>query len=154
MANRPRWYPRPSQAEWIANFAAHQGRLFDWLSEQILSRLQDLEGKMDAMSQDQSHLDAEVSEMAAYLTNIENEVANLKAQPAAQALDFSQLDALVARAKGDDPTVAPTPVDSGSDAGAPVDSGASDGASTDGGDASAPVDASAPTDDSGASPSA
>jgi hypothetical protein len=66
------------------------------------------EGVIQLMS-DQDKLNADVAALLESLTNIEAEIASLKAQPGAQALDFSGLDAVVARAKGDETTTTPTP---------------------------------------------
>ena len=56
---------------------------------------------------DQDKLNADVSALADALTGIEGEIAELKKQPAAAAIDFTALDAAIARAKGDAPAPAP-----------------------------------------------
>lgn len=58
---------------------------------------------MSEVQSDQQHLDADVAAESASLDAVEAEVAALKAQPAAQALDFSKLDSVVSRLKGDEP---------------------------------------------------
>lgn len=55
------------------------------------------------MTDDASHLAADVQAENDALTAIEAEIANLKSQPAAAPLDFTGLDAVVARLKGDAP---------------------------------------------------
>ena len=57
---------------------------------------------------DQAQLDAAVQALTDGLTNIEAEIAGLKSQPAAASLNFTALDAVVARLKTDE-TVAPAP---------------------------------------------
>lgn len=82
----------------------------------IENRLDTLGEQMTAFSSDQAHLDADVSAENDALGNIEAEITALKNQPASAALDFSKLDAEVARVKGDQPAAtvppvpAPTPV--------------------------------------------
>lgn len=61
------------------------------------------------MTDDASHLAADVQAENDALTAIEAEIAALKAQPAAAPLDFTGLDAVVSRLKGDAPAA---PVDS------------------------------------------
>ena len=57
---------------------------------------------------DQAQLDAAVQALTDGLTNIEAEIAGLKSQPAVASLNFTALDAVVARLKTDE-TVAPAP---------------------------------------------
>ena len=68
-----------------------------------------IEGKIDNMTDDQTHLDADVQAITAGLSNIEAEIAALKNQPAAASLDFTALDAAVARLQGDETPATPTP---------------------------------------------
>ena len=58
---------------------------------------------------DQDKLDADVKALADGLTAVETEIAALKNQPAAAALDFTSLDAAVSRLQGDAPAPAPAP---------------------------------------------
>jgi hypothetical protein len=57
---------------------------------------------------DQEKLDADVAALGAGLDAVEAEIAELKAQPAAAALDFTALDAAVARVQNDAPVTPPT----------------------------------------------
>lgn len=56
------------------------------------------------MTDDQSHLDQDVQALTAGISNVEAEIAALKNQPPAAQLDFTALDAAVARLAGDAPT--------------------------------------------------
>jgi transposase len=77
-----------------------------------LEHLIRMENTMTEFANDQAHLDADVQAETDSLTAVEAEIAALKAQPAATALDFTALDAATARLKGDAPAVAvPAPVD-------------------------------------------
>ncbi len=58
---------------------------------------------------DQSHLDTDVQALTDGLTAVESEIAALKNQPGAPALDFTALDATVARLKSDAPAPSPAP---------------------------------------------
>jgi hypothetical protein len=69
----------------------------------ILQHLTHLETQMTEFANDQAHLDADVQANNDALTAVEAEIAALKAQPAAAALDFTALDAVTARLKGDAP---------------------------------------------------
>ena len=60
---------------------------------------------------DQAQLDAAVQALTDGLTNIEAEIAGLKSQPAAASLNFTALDAVVARLKTDETAPAPVVVD-------------------------------------------
>lgn len=63
------------------------------------------------MTDDQKHLDDAVAALGKGLGDIEAEIAALKAQPPAADLDFTALDAAVARLTADsDPIVDPTPI--------------------------------------------
>jgi len=79
--------------------------LFRWLVV-VDARLTRLEITMSEVQSDQQHLEADEQALSGSLDAIEAEIANLKNQPAGQPLDFSALDALVARAKGDEPPAA------------------------------------------------
>ena len=64
-----------------------------------------LTGRVSALTSDQSHLDQDVQQLqadetanASALQNVAQEIANLKNQPGAQALDFTALDQAVAQA--------------------------------------------------------
>ncbi len=64
---------------------------------------------MTEINQDQAHLDTDVAGIADVLTNVETEITALKAQPAAASVDFTGLDAVLARGKGDETPAAPAP---------------------------------------------
>lgn len=78
----------------------------EW-AEQLIHAVRGLQKDMVRLMSDQSKLDADVQAENDALTVIEKEIADLKNQPPAAALDFTALDAAVARIKGDEP--APTP---------------------------------------------
>jgi chromosome segregation ATPase len=59
--------------------------------------------EIHAMSDDQNHLDADVQALVSGLDAVEAEIAALKNQPAADALDFTGVDAVVARLQADVP---------------------------------------------------
>jgi hypothetical protein len=71
--------------------------------DHVAQKLAHLTKEIAAMSQDQSHLDADVQALTAGLDAVEAEIASLKNQPAAAAVDFTALDAAVARLQGDAP---------------------------------------------------
>lgn len=80
-----------------------------------------LEHLMTQFSSDQAHLDADVTALTDGLTAVEAEIAALKSQPQASALDFTALDAAVARVTADVPAATPTPVaEPGSAASVPI----------------------------------
>jgi small-conductance mechanosensitive channel len=58
---------------------------------------------------DQEQLDADVAALSSVFDDIEAEIQKLKDKPAAVAIDFSKLEAIVARGKGDAANSAPTP---------------------------------------------
>ena len=72
---------------------------------------------------DQDHLDADVQALTTGLDAIEAQIAALKAQPGGTALDFTALDAVVARVKGDatPPAAEPTPAAEPAPAEVPAD---------------------------------
>lgn len=79
-----------------------------WYAHHHHHELDQLKRRMDKMSEDQAHLEAGVAADEAVLTEVEAEIAALKAQPGAGALDFTSFDAFTARLKGDEPApVAP-----------------------------------------------
>ena len=59
---------------------------------------------------DQEHLNADVAALVAAAASIADEIAALKAQPAAAALDFTNLDGVVSTFQGLVPAPAPAPV--------------------------------------------
>lgn len=61
------------------------------------------------MSDSQAHLDQDVQALTAGISNVEAEIAALKNQPPAAQLDFTALDAAVARLAGDAPAPTPDP---------------------------------------------
>lgn len=63
-------------------------------------RLTNIEHYMEVIISNQEHLDADVAALTAAATAIADEIAALKAQPAAEALDFSGLDNVVATFQG------------------------------------------------------
>ncbi len=73
---------------------------------EITQRLQQMEDRIMA---DQDKLDADVQALSDGLTAVEKEIADLKNQPPAAQLDFTGLDAAVARLSGDAAPPAPTP---------------------------------------------
>jgi peptidoglycan hydrolase CwlO-like protein len=73
----------------------------------LTSAIRALTKEIHKMSESQQHLDADVQALTAGLDAVEAEIAALKNQPPAAALDFTALDAAVARLQGDAP--APTP---------------------------------------------
>jgi peptidoglycan hydrolase CwlO-like protein len=73
-----------------------------WLDDhlnRLHQSLRDLHQKADQLMSDQSHLDTDVQTLTSYFGSIEDEIASLKGQPGAAALDFTGLDALVATVK-------------------------------------------------------
>lgn len=73
--------------------------------QRVAAGIDDIKLKVRALSQDQSHPDADVQALqaaearnAAALTAVAQEIADLKNQPGATALDFTALDAAVAQA--------------------------------------------------------
>jgi hypothetical protein len=100
-----------------------------WLDDhlnRLHQSLRDLHQKADQLMSDQSHLDTDVQTLTSYFGSIEDEIASLKGQPGAAALDFTGLDALVATVKAAVP--APTtdtapPADTAPAAADPADNG-------------------------------
>ncbi len=76
-----------------------------WARE-LANRFNQMETRIMA---DQDKLDTDVKALLAGLGNVEKEVAALKAQPAAPSLDFTGLDAAVARLQTDAPAPAAPP---------------------------------------------
>jgi len=92
----PHHLPGFATPTWAARIAAH-----------LDSRLDKLERLLMTEASDQAHLDADVQKILDGLTVVEAEIAALKTQPAAAALDFSGLDSAVSRLTADEPA---TPV--------------------------------------------
>lgn len=86
-----------------------------WWGHQHHHEIQQLKRRMDKMSEQQSHLDADVQALNDGLTAIEAEIAALKA--ANPGVDFTGLDTAVSRVTAD----VPAPVD------APPADGSGDG---------------------------
>lgn len=111
----------------------------------LFKKLDKIIRKVDAMTDNQAHLDADVAAILDAVSAIESEIATLKAQPEAENIDFTGLDAAVARIQGDVPAesapVDSTPVDT-----TPVDSTPVDDAPVDTPVEATPVDG-APVDD-------
>ena len=78
-------------------------------AERIETLLNTVLKELARMATDQENLDSRVQQLGDVLTSIEAEIAALKNQPAAAALDFSALDALIARGQGDEPANPPAP---------------------------------------------
>lgn len=75
------------------------------------AKLTRLEKMMTESLTDQQKLEADVTADNAVLDDIEAEVLALKAQPGAEAIDFTSMDALTARLRTDDPGPAAPPAD-------------------------------------------
>ncbi len=77
-------------------------------AQELLNRFNRMETRIMA---DQDKLDTDVKALLAGLGNVEVEIAALKAQPAATSLNFTGLDAAVARLQADAPapTLPPAP---------------------------------------------
>jgi len=65
--------------------------------------------RLDSIVSDQDQLNADVAEENTLLSTMENEITSLKAQPAAANLDFSGVDKMLSRLKGDAAAAAPAP---------------------------------------------
>jgi len=63
--------------------------------------------RLDSIVSDQDQLNADVAEEATLLTTMEKEITSLKAQPAAANLDFSGVDSMLTRLRGDAASAAP-----------------------------------------------
>jgi len=63
--------------------------------------------RLDQIMSDQDQLNADVTAEGDLLTTVESEIASLKAQPAAANLDFSGVDKMLSRLKGDAAAAAP-----------------------------------------------
>lgn len=63
--------------------------------------------RLDSIVSDQDQLNADVAAEGDLLTTIESEISSLKAQPAAANLDFSGVDKMLSRLKGDAAAAAP-----------------------------------------------
>lgn len=70
----------------------------------LIARINQLE---ETVSDNQAHEDADVASINASLDNVEAEIATLKA--ANPSVDFTGLDAVVARLKGDETAPPPPP---------------------------------------------
>lgn len=82
-------------------------------STDVIRRLKGIERTLHTVTSNQESLDADVSALGDAISAVEAEVAALKNQPP-EALDFTGLDAAVARLQGDAPAPAPVeppPVD-------------------------------------------
>lgn len=81
------------------------------LQQAVTEAFTSIHNTLGEIMSEQSHLDADVATLTAFVTDIEAEVAALKA--ANPAVDFTALDALVATAQANDPGApaapAPTP---------------------------------------------
>jgi len=63
--------------------------------------------RLDSIVSDQDQLNADVAEENTLLSTMENEITSLKAQPAAANLDFSGVDSMLTRLRGDAASAAP-----------------------------------------------
>jgi peptidoglycan hydrolase CwlO-like protein len=93
----------------------------------IMTHLHEMEKRI--MTANQDHLNKLASDLQTALTNIQNEIASLKAQPGAEQLDFSALDNEVAQASGIAPAVSQA-AGSSSDSGSSSSTGSSDSTGT------------------------
>lgn len=87
----------------------HKSRWPAWareFSNEVHARLDNMERHIMA---DQDKLDVDVKALTDGLTAVETEITALKNQPAAAALDFTALDAVVSRLQGEVPAPAPAP---------------------------------------------
>jgi len=80
----------------------------EW-AKQLLHGVARLHKQMEKLMSDQTKLDSDVAALTAGLDAVEKEIADLKAQPPAAALDFTKLDAAVARLQSDSPAPTPAP---------------------------------------------
>lgn len=82
--------------------------------------------RLDSIVSDQDQLNADVAEENTLLTTMENEITSLKAQPNAAGLDFSGVDSLLTRFRGDAASATPAPAAPAApaDAGTPAAPGA------------------------------
>lgn len=71
--------------------------------------LKEIERTLETVTSNQEQLNADVSALGDAIAAVEQEVSDLKNQPP-EALDFTGLDAAVARLQGDAPAPAPAPV--------------------------------------------
>lgn len=76
------------------------GKTFHVHHEVIEHKLDHVIEGITKLTTDQEHLDADVQALGTALSTIADEIAALKSQPGAPALDFSALDAAVAQAQG------------------------------------------------------
>ena len=76
-------------------------------AERISQQLTTLTREIARMSENQDRIATLAQGFADVLTAIEAEVAALKNQPAAETLDWSPLDAVLARGQGDEPANPP-----------------------------------------------
>lgn len=81
-------------------------RLLPRWANELTAAIRHLTKEITRMSADQDKLDADVQALTAGLDAVEKEIADLKNQPPAAALDFSKLDAAVSRLQGDAPAAA------------------------------------------------
>jgi len=81
-------------------------RHFTRLLVHIVERIEDLEQRMNTMSENQTRIDTDVAALQSGLAGIVAEIDALKAQPGAAALDFTALDAVTANITA---VSAPTP---------------------------------------------
>lgn len=86
-----------------------ESKLLPAWARRISSQLTYLTKEIKAMSADQDKLDADVTALTGAISAVEVEVDSLKAQVAAGGgnLDFSGLDAAVAKLQSDEPNTPP-----------------------------------------------
>lgn len=89
----------------------HPDRLLLFL---ILNETAIITQRLDSIVSDQDQLNADVAEENTLLSTMENEITSLKAQPKAAGLDFSGVDSLLTRFRGD--ATSATPADPGTPA--------------------------------------
>jgi len=91
----------------------HPDRLLLFL---ILNETALITQRLDSIVSDQDQLNADVAEENTLLTTMEKEIASLQAQPAAVGLDFSGVNSVLSRLKGDAASAAPAPAGTGTPA--------------------------------------
>ena len=105
-----RKYANMNTLEALWHFATYIYQQFSTLNERITT-----------IMTSQEKLDADVAALNTALGAISDEIANLKAQPAAAAVDFTGLDAAVNTAQGMVPAPATPPTDTTPPPVAPTD---------------------------------
>lgn len=79
----------------------------------LITKIDTLTKEIQTVTDDQQHLDNDVNALNDGIAAIEAEIAALKNQPVAASLDFTRLDAAVARVTGDGTDTAQAPATTG-----------------------------------------